>query len=330
MQRIVRLTGAWRPRILVLRHATHQRNFFAHVLGWMEHYAPDVLAMFLFEDLPCRRESWGEVVAHHAWLQDPVREWSPEANEQALWVCSVCDRLGIPVINRVERLDNAGKVAAARTLAALGVRTPRMHHINDPEEFRETFMGLEPPLFVREDLGHQGAMHRADTPAAVRAIDLSRFKRPVVSEFIDVSAASDGLYRKYRCFIAGDHAVSQHLQVSATWITRGTARIQVEKTKQEELAYIGAPDPNEALFQRARRALGLDLVGFDYGYDLEGRMVVWEANPYPYVAFARDDTKYRNGALHRSVLAMVRMYLDVGAVPYPASVRRLIEKEPWS
>ncbi|HUG93332.1 MAG TPA: hypothetical protein VML55_21005 [Planctomycetaceae bacterium] len=72
-----------------------------------------------------------------------------------------------------------------------------------------------------------------------------------------------------------------HLHVSADWQTRGTNCVYTEELCQEELAYLGGPDPNHARLQRARQALGLDFVAFDYSYDHEGRLVVWEANPFP-------------------------------------------------
>ena len=46
------------------------------------------------------------------------------------------------------------------------------------------------------------------------------------------------------------------------------------------MAYLRAEDPNHEILQRAQRALGFDVVAFDYSYDRDGRLVVWEPNPF--------------------------------------------------
>src|SRR5690606_4828558 len=118
-------------------------------------------------------------------------------------------------------------------------------------------------LFVREDLGHGGPMIRADTPDDLRAVPLDRFRRPVAVELIDLPDPADGLYRKYRYFVAGHRGVPHHIQVSAGWVTRGRRRVTTDRTRADELAYIDRPCPHHDDFQRARAALGLDVVAFD-------------------------------------------------------------------
>ena len=93
-------------------------------------------------------------------------------------------------------------------------------------------------------------------------------------------------------------------------------------TREEELAYIDKPDPNHDLLQRARKTLGLDLVGFDYSYDYDGKVVVWEANPYPYFHFSTKNLVYRNHAMYRTVQAFLEMYLRRAGLPVPEAVLR--------
>ena len=110
-------------------------------------------------------------------------------------------------------------------------------------------------------------MIRADTPAEARMIPLRRFKEPVAIQLIDLPDARDGFYRKYRYVVAGHFSVPHHLQVSTDWITRGDNRVINETTRAQELAYIETPCPHHDAFQRAREALGLDFVAFDYSLD---------------------------------------------------------------
>lgn len=272
-----------------------------------------------------RRRQWRVLVP---WLQDPVQEWSESGYRQALALQRWCDRHDVPVVNRVELLTNAGKTEGARLMREAGFRTPVTVPIEDPAEFRETLCGLTPPLFVREDWGHDYPMHRADTVEEVRALPIETLKRPVATEIVDVRSP-DGLYRKYRYVLAGDIGVTHHVHVTDNWVTRGGERIADEQTKQEELAYLTGPDPHDDRFRTAQRLLGLDFVSFDYGYDHAGEVVVWEANPYPYIKFSTSKIVYRNFALHRTVAAMLRLYLTKAELPVPEPIEAGLEYPPY-
>jgi len=249
------------------------------------------------------------------WLQDPVEQWCQRTYHQALQLTRECDAQKVPVVNRPECLSRAGKFQGAQLMAECGLRTPRVARIADADDFRKDFLGFSYPFFVREDCGHGGKMIRADTPAEARAIPLRKFKEPVVIELIDLPDGRDGFYRKYRYVVAGDFGVPHHLQVSTDWITRGGNRVANETTRAQELAYIAAPCPHHNAFQRARKALGLDFVAFDYSLDQSGTPVVWEANPYPYINFSRRELKYRNEAIHRTMAILAAFYFQRANLP---------------
>jgi hypothetical protein len=163
-------------------------------------------------------------------------------------------------------------------------------------------------------------MWRAETLAEARRLPLSKLSRPVAVEIVDVRDPRDGLFRKYRYVAAGDIGVSHHVQISEGWITRGDNRVVTSATREEELAYIAGPDSNHAALQRARRALGLDLVALDYGKMSDGRMVIWEANPFPHIHFSTRGLTYRNAAMHRTMLAIFRLYLHAAGLPVPEQI----------
>lgn len=320
--RIVTLARGAQPRIIIAQHREFRRDYYGQWLRWIESALPELRPVFEVHDLPCQRVEWHNVALFTSWLQDPVQPWCMETYAQARRVQAYCDRAGIPVFNRVERLVNATKHLGARIMSAAGLRVPRMAPVTNHEEFRDTLMGLRLPLFIREDWDHWGPFELARTREEARAIDLSRFRMPLAVEFVDVRDPKDGLYRKYRYIAAGPHGVAAHLQISEDWITRGGKRITGDVAREEELAYIRAPEQNHGLFQRARRALGLEFVGFDYGYEPDGSMIVWEANPLPTVKFAVSTTAYRNEAIHATFFAMTRMYLDACGLPYPERMGR--------
>lgn len=313
------------PSILIVRHPTKMTRFYDVVLNWMANHAPECRDHFEVKNLPCDVTDWGKLRLLVPWLQDPVQAWSPDTYDLIEKMADQCESRGIPVINRARNLVNAGKTAAAEIISKSGFRTPRTLRILDMQAFRQDFNGMSVPFFVREDWGHGSAILRANTLDEARALPLESFKRPVVTELVDVRDARDGLFRKYRYFAAGEHGVAQHLQCSEEWITRGAGRVFTDATRDEELAYIARQDPHHARFQAARGALGLDVAAFDYGYDKDGNVVVWEVNPFPYIAFGRTTSTYRNVAIHRSIAAMLASYCSLARLPVPLKLRQFLE-----
>jgi hypothetical protein len=309
-----------RSRVLIVRHRKYQRPFFDVILKWVKANIPELASLFDVRDLPVRVRDWSPYALHVAWLQDPVQEWSPAAYDHANELAAECDARGIPVLNRVDRLLNATKSRGAELMCSTGVATPRMARITNPREFERSLLGLSLPLFIREDWGHSRNVFRVDAPADLPLIPWVTFQRPVAIEIVDVRNPRDGLHRKYRYVATGDIGVSHHVQTSAEWITRGENRVITAESRDEELHYITQPDANHDALQRARRALGLDLVAFDYGYTPEGRMIVWEANPFPTIVFGTRRLIYRNPAIHRTILAIVRLYLVAAGIAVPVIV----------
>ena len=309
-----------RSRVLIVRHRKYQRHFFDVILKWVAANVPELTPLFDVRDLSARIRDWSPYALHVPWLQDPIQEWSPEAYDQANALAIECAARGIPVLNRVDRLLNATKSRGAELMRSAGVATPRMAPIAKPREFEHSLLGLSLPLFIREDWGHSRNVFRVDGPADVSRIPWQTFQRPVAIEIVDVRNPRDGLHRKYRYVAAGDIGVSHHVQTSAEWITRGENRVITAESRDEELHYITQPDANHDALQRARSALGLDLVAFDYGYTPDGRMIVWEANPFPTIVFGTRRLIYRNPAIHRTLLAIVRLYLVAAGLAVPAIV----------
>ncbi len=51
-------------------------------------------------------------------------------------------------------------------------------------------------------------------------------------------------------------------------------------------------------------------------------MVAWEANPYPLIHFSKDYLSYRNHAIHRTLAAMLRLYLHTAGISIPGRLER--------
>jgi hypothetical protein len=306
-------------RFLVLRDPCVSPGFYSVLLRWLERELPAVRARFELRVLPCRVRDWSRYALHVPWLQDPVEAWSRGAFRFANRLARACDAHGVPVVNRVDRLANAGKSTCARLLAGVGLRTPRMARITDGAEFKETRLGLSLPLFVREDWGHGGPMLRADTDAEVRALSLRALRRPVAVEVVD-ARSPDGLFRKFRTVVAGDAVVRQTLHVGTGWCVRGRDTVWSEALRDEEVEFTSTPDPEPARWVAAREALGLDFVAFDHSTTPAGETVVWEANPYPYLHFVGGRREYRRAPTERVLAAMARLYLLRAGLDVPPSL----------
>src|SRR5262245_14875026 len=304
-------------RFLIVRHPRNKPHFYDVLLTWLEEHHPNLRRRFDLQRLPCHISDWRPYVLCVPWLQDPVQAWSPTAYDQANRLAAVCDARAIPIINRVDRLTAAGKASGASLIAKAGIRTAKMARIDDQALFRETRCGLTLPLFVREDWRHCGPVIRMDSEAEVRRARLSQFRRPVAVEFVDVRSPADGLYRKFRYLAAGEIGFPLSMHPSKAWFVKGSNTVFSDALRDEELHFLLHADPNHERLQAARHLLGLDFVAFDYSYDPEGRLVVWEANPYPTIHFGTAHRRYRWPAVARGLAAMTLLYLQRAGLAIP-------------
>jgi hypothetical protein len=309
-----------------VRDPEYEPLFYDVYLNWLALYFADLRPLFELRTFPCRIRDWSRYALHIPWLQDPVQAWSHSTYQVANALAAECDRHGVPVVNRVDRLVNAAKSTGAELIATSGLRTARMARIDDVEKFRETRLGIPLPLFVREDWGHWGRMVRADTEPEVRDLPLGGFVRPVAVELIDVRTRDDGLFRKYRYVVAGDVGVPQTLHVSRDWCVRGDISQAVfdDDIRQEEVDYTNRPEPHHAQFVAACQALQLDFVAFDYSVDAGGQPVVWEANPHPVFHFSGGRRRYRGIPTSRALAAKTCLYLSRAAMPVPSDLDDLL------
>jgi hypothetical protein len=311
-------------RFLVVHHPSKGPFMHDTLLSWLAACYPEVRALFELHLLPCHVRDWSRYALHVPWLQDPVQAWSKTTYWLARRLAAACDRHGVPIVNRVERLGNAGKSTGARLIGSTGFRTPRMALIEDLEEFHQTHLGIPLPLFVREDEGHGGPMLRADTEDEVQALPLGSLRRPVAVELIDVRSPGDGLYRKYRYVVAGDIGVRFSLHITQDWVAHRRNIVFNEALREEEVAFLRGAEPEHARFLAARRALGLDFVAFDYSLDHAGRTVVWEANPFPFIHFIGGRRRYRLTATERVLAAMVKLYLTRAGMDVPMDFEEIL------
>lgn len=275
-----RAAGKGEKRVVILRDTLGTATFNDHFLHWLESNRPELARRIELRRLPGFAPSAHESALLIPWLQDPIAETAPTLFRWAKRVQDAFDAAKLPVINRVEHVSVSVKTVATRVLREAGVRAPIIVEIGDRENFLEHVGGLKYPFIIRENLYHSRAMHLVHNADEFRAVPWDRMLTPVAAEYIDVRS-KDGLYRKYRYVAVGEQGFQRHLILTTDWLSRSGTRVHTPAALQEEITYLEGPDPNHDRLQRARVALGLDMVAFDYAYMPDGELIVFEPNPLP-------------------------------------------------
>ncbi len=313
------------PRILITRPTANREETVDDFMAWVGAEVPELRSRIEFHRLPCRLRDPSRYALHVSWVGDSFDLWSSTTVRWAKRLVDDCRRHEIAVVNPADLMANTGKARGAELMRAAGVRTPRCVVIDDPIAFRRDTRGLEPPFLIREERRHGQRCERVASMADLARIDFRRYRWPIAAEFIDTRDPRDGLFRKYRYVAAGNLGLPRHMMVNEGWEVRPERRVMNDALREEELAYLNHPDPNHEALQRARRALGLDVLGIDYSYDHEGRVVVWEANAFLDLRFP-DNPKSLHifPAVVRTFAAVARLYLEQAGAPIPAKIDDLL------
>ncbi len=269
------------PHILFVRDTNSVKGYNAHFIDWTAERFPNIAKHIRLSRISRFPASLKKTALVVPWLQDPLKECHPVLYRRALRLQDACKNINIPVINPVETLSNSVKSRALPIIGNTGIRTAKIIKITNPSEFHPQEHNLSFPFFIREDYLHGGHDRMVNTESDLEKINWDDFAGPIAMEFINVQN-DDGLYRKYRYFLMGDVGVQKHLIVSKNWRVHFRGRIDPDEAKNEELQYLNSPsDPNHNILNKARQALNFDTVAFDYSYDQNDQLVVWEPNPYP-------------------------------------------------
>jgi tetratricopeptide (TPR) repeat protein/glutathione synthase/RimK-type ligase-like ATP-grasp enzyme len=221
------------------------------------------------------------------------------------------ERLGKPVINHPDRIRSTDRLAIAALLSDIpSCRVARV----------ERYAGealLAPALLERcaggaPFLARLAGRHGGDDFERVEtADDLRRLvsKHPEADyfliEYIDYRS-TDGYFRKYRFFVAGEAILPYHLAIGADWKVHHFSTDMAGQAwmRREEEAFLRAPEavfePRHFVALRAiRDAMGLDFFGIDCALDRAGDLVVFEANATMLVHADTGDFAYKNPYVRR-------------------------------
>ena len=197
-----------------------------------------------------------------------------------------------PVINQPALVLTTGRADNAARLAELeGVVAPRVA-VLARGDLRAcggdaiAAAGFAFPLLVRAPGFHTGRhFERVTTPGEL-ADALAGFPGDdvLLIAYHDLRAA-DGNVRKYRMMAVGGALYPLHLAISPQWkVHYFTADMAAnEANRALDAAFLRDPEatigtPACAALERIRAAIGLEYLGIDFGIDVAGRVVVFEAN----------------------------------------------------
>jgi hypothetical protein len=195
-------------------------------------------------------------------------------------------RTGAPVVNAPSRVGRTGRAANAQALAGLP-------HTVAPKVIQTNRAGapaaassLGYPLLVRSPGFHTGLHFQkvdgADQLAA--ACDALPTEELLLIEFLDARDRM-GQARKYRVMMIGGRLFPLHLAISDGWKVHYFTADMAENPhhRAEEAAFLNGmadvlgPKVMTAL-DHICVALDLDYAGIDFGVDLDGSLLLFEAN----------------------------------------------------
>jgi hypothetical protein len=302
----------WRvssPRLVIVTEARAEGHFYRCFLDWLARDRPHVRRLVHLDTLPCRVPAGAALV--HALVQDPVIERDTWVHTQLITLEAACALRGVRVVHPVSVLSNTKRDILCERLGQAGLRTPRIVVVDAAFDGHRGRLDL--PFLVRRRWGHAAEMRRLDTERSFDGWWTTARTDPgswVAGEFVDVRS-EDGRYRKYRYFMAGSRGCARHLIVSPNWEVRPSDRVRTAATREEELAFVAAACPHHALFDAGRRALDFEIAAFDYSYDPNGGLVVWEVNPYPDLSRPRGEVgDYLAPAVERSYAMLADFYAE--------------------
>lgn len=233
-------------------------------------------------------------------LGDPLEQY-PECQAEALSLASAARRRGIRILNPPEALNNTSKSRQSGIWRRAGIPCAAAASAPDEPVLRDILERAFYPIIFRFDSGHtqQGMFAAGDKAFALSCLPKVRYPA-VVLPFIDTRASwreqkPDSIMARYfhkkRSMVFPNAVFNNHIFFSPTAIvgdhsstfriaSDGEAPPDLDEMIAADIEYSFAPPEQPELMQAAVRALGLDMAAIDYSTLADGRVVLWEANPY--------------------------------------------------
>ena len=300
--------------VMIVRHGEGRGRLPGYLQEAFDHLAVSAPALYdrlRFHDTSRPMPDLTYVRALVFWLGDPLRERYPDCYARAVEIARAGRERGARLVNAPESLSNSIKSVQAARWRAAGIPTPDLQRFADRDELAALLADADYPLLVRCDVLHsQQGMHLVADRAAAERLLASDLKYPgAVGPFIDTRAgyrasapgsAWARYFHKKRTFVFGDIVLTNHAYFSEqpivglsactfSWYT-GRVRRRLGSLLRifpadraclaADLAFSAGEPECADVMRRAARALDFEFCAIDYATFADGRVVLWEANPY--------------------------------------------------
>ncbi|MEQ9423356.1 MAG: hypothetical protein RJQ09_02980 [Cyclobacteriaceae bacterium] len=299
--------------IIVLRDINYQGN--NHFFRWIKKEYPNHYRKIKFGCPGYYQPSFSDCKLLVQLLPDDYHLTHPRCYAKAAKNDEFCNRHGIPITTPVVNLKSTGKCESSHLVNKAGVHMARIVRVTRDLAFDQVVDLVGNKFIIRDNFEHgQDSYHLLVSDIShYSSIDWNSLSDAIAIEFIDVKN-EDGLYRKYRYLMIGDYGSTRSVMISKKWFTHESVIERSNKLIEEELKVLNLREnPFHLQFNKARKALGLEYVGFDYGIDGNGELVIWEANAIPCVwpSFNVDSYfNYQLPAIYRFYEMMLKFYLE--------------------
>jgi hypothetical protein len=250
------------------------------------------------------------------WVQDPVRERSLQLYDQLQNALIYYQQRGAPSLFSIADLSIGAKSHFYPLLSnsqRSELCVPRFRMLAPDTSFEELQEFVGCPFIVREDWLHQAPMRLISNKIEFERLDINVFRVPLAVEYISAEQES-GLYYKDRVVVVGNEAFPRHRVQSATWSVQPQDRIKNESTLNEEISFMKSECPHADLFIEIARLANAPVAAFDYIHNIDGKLVIWELNPFPsiWASFNAEDQyfDYQREIVDRIYTAQLHLYLN--------------------
>jgi len=323
-------------------------SYGQHILDWIAAERPNLASHVKLHETGTGPADLGDVGAVFFWLADPLQIKYPACYEEALAIQQEAERRGCPVLNRPTSLAKYGKAVQSQRLSEAGVPTPQAVRVRDRAELRDYADEFGYPLLLRGDQSFSGegtvivkterdldSMVWAELPGSVVATPLIDIR----AEFRKTEKGSlwAHCFHKKRVLVIGNQCVADSLYFSRTpvvgpdtsiyarvyrrqsWLRRrgrlgrraakyvGRGRT-CRQALEFEREFVESPVQQADFFLRAASALELDFAGIDFASLPGGRVILWEANPYPFIPSVKSNLLSRSRRSAEKLLGIYQAF----------------------
>lgn len=205
----------------------------------------------------------------------------------------IASELPIPIINHPKgiaesaRDRNAEKYANSKKFTF--PRTVRIRHDLDAVSTKNTILdALSLPLILRPLTTHVGVGAHVvyNEDELLQEIAKKSFSDFYAIEYHDCQS-EDRMFRRYRLACIDGELLANGVHLATNWNVHGGEREAIDWYERgydrEELAFHEDPEhilgmPAESAFEEILENTPLDIYGFDFGFDRDGRIIVFEIN----------------------------------------------------